>query len=555
MAAGAAGAAPGAEAKTKRAKARTIYVSAVAQPGGGGSRRRPLASLGAAAKKSRRGDTIAVLPAPPSAPALDGGIVLKPRQRLIGAGPRLVSRRPPVDSARITNTRGDAVRLADRTTVTNLEITGAWRGAIYGAEVSRVRVEGNEVSGHNAGCFDGFHIPPFIAPTVVPGVGIPISEGLMNGWAGIMVDASRRNGGKVTIHRNLVRDAHCGDGIDIRLRGSASYRAEITSNIVQHLEEGEEFQSLLAFGLQTRDTSRLVARLDRNRQTELGNPGDSNFLVSGADSEGVFINPVGPSSIEAEVSRNTYTNPRALGNFSGNGLEFVSMGKGSRGKVTVRDSSFTGSTGDVIEEGGLGTDATLEMTLDNVEASRSTGFGNTAILPFNNGDCVLAGSLGARNTIRLKVRRSRLRGCRNNGLSVGSAVINGSGPTRLIHVDVRDSEITGNHGGNVGIRNFTGLDELSVRVENSDLSDSRGAGSGGANISADDIGTTGSSSIVFTGNCIEGGLLAAGIVRSRVNAAGNWWGRPGGPGPGRAVVLGGALDTANSLAARPASCR
>ena len=92
----------------------------------------------------------------------------------------------------------------------------------------------------------------------------------MNGWAGIMVDAEQRKG-TVAIRRNVVRDAHCGDGIDIRLRGSASYRAAIDSNLVHRLEEGEDFQSLLAIGLQTRDTSRLVATLDRNEQTELGN--------------------------------------------------------------------------------------------------------------------------------------------------------------------------------------------------------------------------------------------------------------------------------------------
>ena len=74
----------------------------------------------------------------------------------------------------------------------------------------------------------------------------------------------------------------------------------------------------------------------------------------------------------------------------------------------------------MIEEGGLGTGATLDLTLDNVTVARSAGIGNTVILPFNNGDCVLAGSLGAGNTIQLAVRRSRLTDCANNGLSFGS---------------------------------------------------------------------------------------------------------------------------------------
>jgi hypothetical protein len=276
----------------------------------------------------------------------------------------------------------------------------------------------------------------------------------------------------------------------------------------------------------------------------------------------VFVNGVGPSRLHATVTRNRYTNVRGLGGFSANGLEMVAMGAGSRVTTIVRDSHFSGSPGDVIEEGALGTDARLRMVLDNVVAEQSTGIGNTVLLPFNNGDCLLAGSLGARNSIELVVRDSVLRNCSNNGLSVGSNVVNGKGPTRLIDVDVDRTTITGNRGGNLGIRNFTALDTLRVKVQRSDLAGSRSLGSAIADLSAEDLGRTTTSVIdlgggafgSLGGNCLHGGLLAADVIRYAVSAQRSWWGQPGGPGPIRTLELGGTLDARKPLATAPAYC-
>ena len=55
-------------------------------------------------------------------------------------------------------------------------------------------------------------------------------------------------------------------------------------------------------------------------------------------------------------------------------------------------------------------------------------------------------------------------------------------------------------------------------------------------------------------NCLAGGNLAAMLVRSDVHARRNWWGQPGGPGPGRAITVDGALDDAEALAAPPSGC-
>jgi hypothetical protein len=550
---------------------RTWYVRADAAGGGNGSRGAPFDSLAAVERASRRGDRIIVLPAPRSAGALDGGIRLKPRQRLVGAGPQVGTARARQRAPRLTNTdgshlEGDAVRLARRTVVRNLEISGARRGGIYGRNVPRVRIVGNDILGHNTSCTRGFHIPPFNVPTTVPGVGIPISEGLHNGWAGIMVDATRR-GGQVTIVRNRVHDAECGDGIDVRVSGAAWARARIARNDVRELRQGEDFESILAIGLQTRDRGRLAARLNRNRQAALGNDEDIGVGPTGADSEGVFINPAGPSRMRVAVSRNRYTHTPGRGGFSANGLEFVSMGDGPRALVKVRNSRFSGTPGDVIEQLALGTNARLRMRLDEVVATRSTGFagsgiGDTVLIPGNNGDCVIAASGGAGNVVDLRVRRSELTNCANNGLTFGSAVANGSGATAELLLDVSETRITGNRGGNLRIGNLTALERLAVKVERTNLSDSQGISSTPANLTVENLGATRRSAIDLGGGplgsrgdvCLGGGLLAALLVRYDVHAQNAWWGRPGGPGLGRVVAIGGALDASRPRGTPPAGC-
>ena len=98
--------------------ASTFYVSATAKAGGDGSRGAPVRVLGWRSKRqARRGDRIVVLRSPRSAPALDGGIKLKPNQSLVGAGPSVLAKTPRRRAPRITNTdaerhAGDAVRLA-----------------------------------------------------------------------------------------------------------------------------------------------------------------------------------------------------------------------------------------------------------------------------------------------------------------------------------------------------------------------------------------------------------------------------------------------------------
>lgn len=563
-----AGVAPAAASADVATHPRTWFVQAGAAAGAAGTHAAPLATPAEVERRSRAGDRIVVLPA---ATALTGGLRLKPGQALIGAGPAVGALARDAPAPRLTNpdrTRldGDAVRLADGVVVRNLRITATARGGIYGHDVTGVTVSGNDVSDSNRACLDGFLIPPFAVPTTVPGVGIPISDGLQNGWAAIMLDAT---GGTVraTIDGNDVHDSGCADGIDVRASGTAVARVRIGGNDVRELREGPALESILAIGLQAREHARIVARLDDNRQAGLGNDEDFGAGPGGADSEGIFVNPADAGSIRATITRNRYAHTPGRGGFSANGLEFVSMGDGARGLVDVRDSRFAGPPGDVIEQLALGTNATLRLRLDDVTATGSTGFsgsgfGDTVVIPGNNGDCVIAASGGAGNTVDLRVRSSRLTRCANNGLTLGSAVSNGQGPTRALRLDVSDSVITGNQGANLRIGNVTALGSLDARVERTDLSGARGLASSPADLVVEELSHTDQVAIDLGGgplgsaggNCLAGGPLAALVVGYAVDAASAWWGAPGGPAPGRTVVAGGVLRTRPPLAAASAAC-
>ena len=152
------------------------------------------------------------------------------------------------------------------------------------------------------------------------------------------------------------------------------------------------------------------------------------------------------------------------------------------------------------------------------------------------------------------MRRSTLTDCANNGVTVGSSVANGTGPTTSVHATIEDSVITGNQGANLRVGNLSALGELSVRVARTDLSNAQAATSSPGNLVTEELGTTDSALIEITGSCLDGGPLAATLIGYPVSARGVWWGDPAGPAPGR-VIGTSAVDAADPLAAPPPHCR
>ncbi|GEM_PF-1593877 len=606
------------------ASGRALYVSATAAPGGDGSRQAPFDSLQALQAASAPGDALVVLPAPLDIPPLDGGIALKPNQRLIGAGPDVLLQRrneavagaaertalPRIRNSSALNHQGDAVQLAAGSEVSNLVITQASRGAIYGMNVPGARVRGNDVSGYNTACAIGFSVRPFPAPTTGPYIGIPLL--LPAGWAGIMVDADSGSGA-VEISDNYVHDSACGNGIDLRLFGDADYLADISGNFVTQLKHGplhqtEELHLVHAITTQVTGTARLEAKSVNNTQTYIGAPG--------ADCEGLFLNVADSGTAIWDIDRNRFAH--GIGGFSCNGMELIISNGNGHAEVTLSNSYFEDNPGDMFEQANLGSGSTMILDIDNVtvkDTHERGGDPDAGGLPFNLGECLLMGSTGTDNTTILRIRDSEFSGC-NNGLSVlsGANLMTNlltaltttpvltellatattfpltldplnllsalQNPGALLHaltaqpllsdplgtdgrmeVDVRNTAFIDNSANNVVVGVIGNLRQLDIKIQDSDFSRAGGNAVLFRKIYLGEVEEAridfGGGALASTGgNCILGGeqndVQNEGFVASMQR---NWWGQPGGPDPDKvSQTLPDSVDASHALGSRPAVC-
>ena len=551
------------------AQAATWHVRAGAAAGTG-SEGSPFGSLQAVEAAAGPGDTIVVDPAPRATAPLDGGIALKPGQRLVGGGPPVVGAGNLAALPALTNTRtdhldGDGVRLASGASVSNLVVRSTARGAIYGLDSVDVRVAGNDVAGHNTSCTPGFLVQPFTVPTGIPylgggagGMGVIAPQ---NGWAGIMVDGDTARG-SVTVEGNVVHDGGCGDGIDIRAAGTSELSARVDRNTVTRLKEGPirdaAVGSVLAIGMQARDSARLNVTQDRNEQTYIGS--------QGADCEGQFANTSEAGEIVEAVDHNTFAH--GIGGTSCNGFETIVSNGGGLIDVHLSNSSFEDDPGDMMEEGNLGIGSTMRFVMENTVARHTTIRGGTAPgaadhgsagIPFNVGECMVLGNSGSGNTTTFRMRDSVFEDC-NNGISALSSneASNGTGPAQGLVIDLVHDRLAGSEHYNSLIANAGMLRRLQVSVEGTEITGAKGYGLGleqfqGADSSDARLDLGGGALGSAGGNCLlgntKGDVEASGLA---VRARGNWWGQPGGPKPGQVVTgSGGSVDSAGSLGARP----
>lgn len=564
------GAGSGSNDEAAVSSGKTLYVSAEAPEGGDGSRQRPFSSLAELERASAPGDTLVVLPAPLGMAPLEGGIALQHGQRLIGGGPAVVRKRSDAAVAgvselaslpRIANSnplrqRGDAVRLAPGSEVRNLVIASASRGGIYGINVPGAVIRGNDVSGYNTRCAVGFTVERFTAPTRLPYFGVPLV--LPAGWAGIMVDADEGEG-EVRILDNHVHHAACGNGIDLRIKGSADYRADISGNFVTELHKGplgetQEFHLVHAITTQITGNARLEAMSVNNKQTFIGGPG--------ADCEGLFMNLADNAFARWTIDRNVFEH--GIGGFSCNGMEAVISHGPAHGEMRISDSSFVDNPGDMLQQDNLGSGSTLILELDRVivrDTTERPGSPDAQPLPFNLGECILVGSDGADNTTVLRVRDSDFSNC-NNGLTIlsGVSLLNGGLSDGLIDVEVVDSSFRNNAYSNLVVGVIAPLRELRLRVESSDF---RGAGDSTLAFKKINLGRIETASVDFGGgalgsrggNCIAGGARHDATTEGLdVLLRGNWWGRAGGPDGSRLSERRGSLDTGAPLGKAPSRC-
>ena len=526
------------------AHAATLHVRAGAPAGGNGSPAAPFSSLAEVQAASAPGDTIVVDRA---GAALDGGIALKQAQHLQGA---------PSGSGQplVTNTKGDAVTLANGTSVTGLVIRGPARGGIYGLDSVGVTISGNDVSGHNTSCAAGFTVQPFNVPTGVPFVGGGVGgQGTLapqNGWAAIMVDGSRASG-DVVITDNVVHDGKCGDGIDIRAAGTSDLTARVDRNTVTKLPQGDiqganGVGSVLAIGMQARDSARLRVTQHGNTQTDIGS--------DGADCEGQFANTSEGGAIVDTVEHNTFRH--GIGGFSCNGFEAIVSNGGGSIEVDLRNSTFTDNVGDMFEEGNLGAGSTMRWDMSNVIARHTTERGDNPAfsaepganpIPFNLGDCMVLGHNGGGNVTTFRMRDTVLEDC-NNGVTAlsGLAASNGEGLPQGLIVDVDHSRIAGHAKLGLQILNSTPLRLLQVAIRNTEITANK---SYGAAFDQAASATTERAEIALRDNCLSGNAKAdVEATRYAVDANENWWGRPSGR---TSSAQGGSVSAERPLAARP----
>jgi hypothetical protein len=546
--------------------AASLFVRAGASPGGDGSQAHPFESLAAVASASKPGDEIIVLTAPLSQPPLDGGIALKPGQRLIGGGPPVAGGRSLGQAARITNSSatvnsGDAVVLADNVEVSNLVIVKAARGGIYGRDVSGVEISGDDVSGTNTSCTPGLYVY------------FPVQRPLLaNGWAAVMIDEDRRTAW-LSIRNNYIHDGACNDGIDIRATGTAWVAARVSANRITRLAQGPGLRSVLAIGMQTRDSAVLSVDSDYNSETYIGSPN--------ADCEGLFTNQSG-GSLTWSIDHNTFAH--GIGGGSCNGAEFFTGTGIANTNLYIGHSTFEYDPGDMIEEdNGGGTGSVMNLTLEDVSVSHTSfpktlapepKFTNVQYMD-NLGRCMDQYSWGHRNVNNLRIIGSRFSDCYGDGIGsdvTGGAYSYGSSITKsgsmelgdaagdAISIDVENSTIEGTRQYALHFANHAAMADLEIRVENSRLSGARGA----AVVAVDQDGSTQHSDIDLGGkpdrgpgdNCIVGGAnLAAEVSGYDVFAKSDWWGRAGGPAAREISVSNGHLRTAPARRSPPPSCR
>ena len=574
----------------------TWHVSASAAPGGDGSEGAPLGSLALVEQVSGPGDTIIVDPSPAGVPPLDGGIALKPGQRLIGGGPPvvqlgqpLVQGGPPLVGASalsavpaIANTSaatnsGDAVELADNTDVENIVVATAYRGGIYGRDVVDVTVQGNDISQFDTSGTAGFVVQPFYLNSYTAGLARFVSAGIPAGWAAIMVDTSSV-ATRVSVERNYVHDGVCGDGIDLRSMGTGDVTAQINRNFVTRLFQcsstsvpGSMVRTIEGIGTQVTGTGILNAALDGNTEANTGSPG--------ANMDSLFVNPAESGTLIEQIEHNLYTS--GIGGASTNGLEFIVSNGKPYSSVSVSDSAFYNNPGDMLElfnRGELG--STGVLNLDRVLVVGTTISGGLPVYAIppgtqgtadNTGECLAVASVGANDTTVVKMRDSQFSGCGNNGIEITSNHCTnppspgpacGAGEPHTVSIDIERSRISGSRYYNLWMNNVTALTELDVRVEDSDLSTSQS----GVAVAFDQqsTGSTGSALIDLGGgalgskgrNCIFGGAIADLETKGyAVTAENDWWGSASGPDPAKVLATaGGSIDDANWLTHAASAC-
>lgn len=331
-------------ATATHADAATWYVKATAKHDGDGSKNRPFHSLQAAEAASGAGDTIYILQSKKHA-ILDGQIVLKPDQKLIGLGPDVTKVPENAAGARITYSggggfgypEGAVVQLSTNNEISNIHFKDFLFGAIVAIDVD----------------FSGANIHDNLF------TGGDIDNGFIR--RSVLLDSSSGNSA-ATVTDNVIRDG-------IFLRGiTVSHNAD--SSGTYHFE-GNHFDNIgfSAYTLFTGDTASLHADILDSSANNIGVGGRN------ADSVALVLEQAG--TMDVVVDGYSYDNTGQFGDFSNTGLELFLPGQGlnsperwadgAQASLKINNSSFSNAVTDAIQVLSIGVNSLIDVEITNTK--------------------------------------------------------------------------------------------------------------------------------------------------------------------------------------------
>ena len=434
---------------TATAHAANWYVKATAMSGGNGTKDMPFDSLADAEAASGAGDTIFILQSH-SRVILDGGIALKPDQKLIGLGPDVRIVPDNAAAARITNsTGGDIVQLSTGNEITGIHFKDMSRDAIsgIGVDFSGTNIHGNLFSGANPLVFsrsDSIFLVSFAGNT-----------------------------SNVNLRDNVFRDGESLGGIVTIHLGDSSGDYHLEGNRFENL--GHRSHAMFSF-----DTANVEALILDSSSINNG--------VGGNNADSILLQLAGSSTQDVLVQEYTYDNPDQVGNISNSGLEVFTIGDGNSVSLQIEDSTFRNTVTEAIQVFGFGANTLIDVQIRNsrvIDANPSqiaaaTGgfFRGGAItvipecLPVGSPTCLGLGGTG--NLTTLLIENSDITGSSGYAVSVldsgagfssvidmGGGALGSIGKNRILDNTVGEIELLLTDG--VGESNWWG--EGSPRVD------------------------------------------------------------------------------------------
>ncbi|MBT8102175.1 MAG: hypothetical protein KJO95_04350 [Gammaproteobacteria bacterium] len=354
-------------AAATHADAATWYVKATGQHDGNGSKARPFHSLEAAEAASGAGDTIYILQSDKHA-ILDGQIVLKPDQKLIGLGPDVTNVPENAAGARMTYSggggfgypEGAVVQLSTNNEISNIHFKDFLFGGIVAIDV--------DFSGAN------IHDNLFTGGDIVEG---------FQRWS---VDLESSSGNSVVTFRdNVVRDG-------VVLGGILAVQGEDSSG-TYHIE-GNHFENIgfNAHALFTSDTASLHADILDSSANNIGALGEfSDF----ANADSIYLQLSQASTMDVVVDGYTYDNTDQVGGVSNTGLELFLPGEGlqpperwansAEATLKINNSSFGNAVTEAIQLLNTGVDSVIDVEITNTTVFDANPRQAAAVLGLDGG--------------------------------------------------------------------------------------------------------------------------------------------------------------------------